>query len=244
MMGFELRSFHRAPAVGSLLSAVACIAFAPAANAQAVFDLTPGQTRARPAAASRQPEMFRFLGEPGQTVRITAVARGAIEGQLFEPQGSPMLDLKGEGEATLEAILPADGVFLFSVVRASPEHPYSVTLKVRTPDPYFAAFTEGVGYTLNLPGQPVPVVSCWLEPGRTFKVINVGVATTVVTLWPGSKRSFHQTGNGRSEDFESDTRFEGDDWVTTYRGLSQGEVIDRRLVLERQGVWTYSGYKC
>jgi len=229
-----------------ILTAMLSLAvFAPAAQAQAVLDLTPGQPRARPAAADRSPELFRFLGEPGQTVRVTIQGPGALEAQLYEPEGGAVMrKASGTDRVVLEAILPLDGMYLASVVRADPAKPYSVTLTREASDPYFAHFVEGVGYSVLMPGAKAPTVGCWAEPGAKIRVNHPGGVVSVVTLGRGAKRYYQTAGNTGSIRFESETRFEGEDAVTTYQGLPSGDQVDRQSVLEHAGTWTYSGYLC
>jgi hypothetical protein len=228
----------------TLIAALALAVLAPAAQAQAVLDLTPGQTRARPAAADRSPELFRFLGEPGQAVRVTIQGPGPLEAQLYEPQGGPMRQASGTDKVVLEAILPLDGAYLASVIRGDPSKPYSVTLSREASDPYFAHFVEGVGYSVLLPGAKEPTVGCWLEPGAKIRVNHPGGAVSVVTLGRGAKRYYQTAGNTGSIRFESETRFEGEDAVTTYQGVPSGDTVDRQSVLDRAGVWTYESYLC
>lgn len=228
-----------------LTTALAFAVLAPAAQAQAVLDLTAGQARARPAAVDRSPELFRFLGEPGQTVRLTIQGPGALEAQLFEPEGGAVMRTAvGANKVVLEAILPLDGVYLASVVRADPSKPYSVALSKDTPDPYFAHFVEGVGYAVLMPGEKAPTVGCWMEPGAKTRVNHPGGAVSVVTLGRGSKRYYQTASDTGSIRFESETRFEGDDAITTYHGLQGGDQIERRAVLDRSGTWTYREYTC
>jgi hypothetical protein len=228
----------------TLIVALALAAFAPAAQAQAVLELAPGQTRARPAAADRAPELFRFLGEPGQTVRVTIQGPGPLAAQLYEPQGAPMRRVSGADKVVLEAILPLDGTYLVSVVRGDPSRPYGVTLNREASDAYFAHFVEGVGYSVLMPGAKAPTVGCWLEPGAKIRVNHPGGAVSVVTLGRGAKRYYQTAGNSGSIRFESETRFEGEDAVTTYQGLPNGDKVERQPVLERAGTWTYSSYLC
>jgi hypothetical protein len=169
-----------------LTAALIATVLAPAAQAQAVLDLTVGQPRARPAAADRSPEVFRFLGEPGQTVRVTIQGSGPLDAQLYEPLGAPMRAVSGADKVVLEAILPLDGVYLASVVRGDPSKPYSVTLSRDAADPYFAHFVEGVGYSVLMPGAKAPTIGCWLEPGAKIRVNHPGGAVSVVTLGRGA----------------------------------------------------------
>lgn len=229
----------------TLAAAIAVFALATSAQAQPVVELLPGQSRARPAAASRAPEFFRFLGEPGQTVRIALSGAGPLEVQLFEPGGIAMREATGNGKVTMEAILPRDGVFLVSVVRADPSKPYSVTLSRDAPDPYFAYVAEGVGYSIVDPDETEPMTTCWLEPGAKMKAILPGGFTSVTTLGRGNRVYFQRTApGGRVTTSEAEIRFEGDDAVLAYKGLARGPVEERSPVLAPEGTWTYSSYFC
>jgi hypothetical protein len=229
----------------TFLAAATALVIAYGAHAQTAIDLEPGQPRARPAAATRAPEFFRFLGEPGQTARIALTGSGPLEVQLYEPQGVSMREAKGDGNVTLEAILPRDGVFLVSVVRADPSKPYSVTLTRDTPDPYFAYVAEGVGYSIVDPGETEPTTSCWLEPGAKMRGNLPGGSKNVITLGRGGRVYFQQTSpRGQVTNFEAEMRFEGDDVVLSYKGLSRGPLEERAPVLDPKGTWTYKSYLC
>jgi hypothetical protein len=228
-----------------LIAVLTLAASCPAAHAQAVLDLTAGQPRARPAAPDRSPELFRFLGEPGQTVRVTIQGPGTLEAQLYEPEGGAVMrKASGTDKIVLEAILPLDGVYLASVVRADPAKPYNVTLTREAADPYFAHFVEGVGYSVLMPGAKEPTVGCWMEPGAKIRVNHPGGVVSVVTLGRGAKRYYQTAGATGSIRFESDTRFEGEDAITTYEGLPKGDEVESRSVLDHSGAWTYSSYLC
>jgi hypothetical protein len=229
----------------TLAAILAAFVLAPAAQAQAVLDLTPDQPRARPAAATRAPELFRFMGEPGQTVRVTIQGPGPLEAELYEPQGAPMRQVSGADKVVLEAILPLDGMYQASVVRGDPSKPYSVSLTREASDPHFALFVEGVGYAPLSPGPHEPSANCWIEPGAKFRVSRPNGATTVVTLGRGAKRYFRQTSpNGRVLDYESETRFEGDEAITNWRGTSRGDYEERTPLLGEFDPGTFGSYLC
>lgn len=209
-----------------------------------VHNLQAGKSLSRPAGKPGDgAEMFQFIGGTGSKAHISAVGEGPLVVTLYTPEGAVMLNGEGSDSASVDAFLPADSLYFVSVARSDVTKPYMLSLTAEEPDPFFAFFVRGMGYTSTDPDDGATRTSCWVVPGQTFR--QVGSTPMQVTLERGGKRSFIAVVNGVKVEMTSVSRFEGDEILTTFQGPGGVKLNEaRQSLIQSWKHGAYAGYLC
>lgn len=204
-----------------------------------VTSIRAGETLSRAGSKTgAQVETFQVIGARGDRLRVTATATPAVALSLYTPEGALMLTAEGVGEATLEAYLPIDGVYFIGAALAD-QGPYKITASTTQTDPLFAHFMAGVGYE-NVGADGVKRTFCWLEPGRTRRLVTSdGVDIQSRWLSDGKVRVEGHF-KGAKLGFDQTFTLEGETIVTNSNGTVTRTAVEGGA--SGQGAWR--GYLC
>lgn len=197
------------------------------ALAQPVQTIEVGKSYSREAGSAGSVDMYQFAAASGATLRADVAGSGRIVLILYTPAGEEMLSAEGNGNVTLEVVLPRNDVFFLSVVQAGSARPYQLVISGNDPDPLLSLFAQSVGYR-----SPEGRSICWVVPGQQMKKIYArgsGIGEEIYTLGRGNKIFTNVVlSNGDRLSTEHEVVFSGDTANVTVR-RSDGKQFQASL---------------
>jgi hypothetical protein len=205
-----------------------------------VINIKTGQTLTRPAGkAGSRVEIFQFIAGAGTNLHIAANGTGPLDIRLYTPEGVEMLAADGTNAAKLDAVLPLDAVYFFSVARQNAAKPYKLALTADEPDIYQFSFARLAGYEI-LEGPSAGQWICWLEPGVKLQYNASNGSRSTLTVHAGGSGRWDYTVNGQPVSYTFTTRLEGNEFVRT----SDSNAVQRWPLAPPSKHGAYRGYLC